>query len=135
MPVMLSMRVTEVAVTLLVLHMTIWYFGWVPPTRLAGRALTRLFVRLKEVMPMTAIPGTPGPRLLVTVAVFVMGPVGQAQLMVEETVQVAGLAQAAKLPAFQVKVLPEKLPQELVSPVRQPGKGSVTTTLFSDPME
>src|SRR5579863_6327649 len=84
MPVMLSMRVTEVAVTLLVLHMTIWYFGWVPPTRLAGRALTRLFVRLKEVMPMTAIPGTPGPRLLVTAAVFVMGPVGQAQLMVEE---------------------------------------------------
>ncbi len=83
-------------------------------------------------MPITAMPGTPGPKLLVTAAVLVMGPVGQAQLMVEETVQVRGLAQAAKFPAFQVMMFPAKAaPQVELSPVRQPGKGSVTTTLFS----
>jgi hypothetical protein len=79
-----------------------------------------------------AEPGTPGPKLLVTAAVLVMGPVGQPQPTVELIVQVAGLAQAeAKFPTFQVKVFPEKLPQELVSPLKQAGNGSVTTTLFS----
>ena len=101
---------------------------------LAGTELAMLFVREKELISITAVPGTPVPRLLVTAAVLVMGPVGQAQLMVEETVQLTGLAQAEKLPAFQVRVLPEKLPQELVRLVRQEGKGSVTTTLFSEPI-
>ena len=131
-PVMISVSVTEAAVTLLVLHMTTRYWICVPPTKLVGSELAMDFESVKELMPITAEPGTPGPRLLVTAAVLVMGPVGQAQLIVELIVQVAGLAQAeAKFPTFQVKVFPEKLPQELVSPVKQAGKGSVTTTLFS----
>jgi hypothetical protein len=87
----------------------------------------------KELMSITAVAGAPVPKLLVTAAVLVMGPVGQVQLMTDETVQVAGFAQTGKFPAFQVKVLPEKLPHELVRPVKQAGNGSVTTTLSSAP--
>ena len=127
-----SMMVTDPLVTLLVLQRTTLYLIWVPPTKLAGSELPRDLVRLKEEILITAVLGAPAPRLLVTLAMLVMGPVGQAQLMLEVTVQVTGVAQAeAKLPTFQVKLLPEKLPQALERPVKQEGKLSVTVTLFS----
>lgn len=91
-------------------------------------------VRVKEPTLIMAVLGAPAPKLLVILAMLVMGPAGQVQLMLEVTLQVTGVAQAeAKLPTFQVKLLPAKLPQALLSPVKQEGKVSVTTTLFSAP--
>lgn len=89
----------------------------------------------KELMSITAVAGTPAPKLLVTEAMLVMGPVEQPLPIREVTVQVTGLAQAdAKLPTFQVNVFPEKVPPHvLVKLLKQAGKGSVTTTVFSVP--
>ena len=81
---------------------------------------------------MTALLGMPAPKLLVTAAVLVMGPAGQAQLILEVTVQVTGFEQAeAKFPTFQVTELPVTFAQGLAFPVRQAGSWSVTITLFS----
>jgi hypothetical protein len=100
---------------------------------LDGNVLARDLVRVKEEMSMIAVLGAPAPALLVTFAMFVMGPVGQVQLILEVMEQVTGGEQAElKLPTFQVKLLPEKLPQlELF--VRQEGKVSVTVTPLSAP--
>src|SRR5579871_238571 len=104
------------------------------PLDVMGELLGVVLFKVKPPTSMMAVLGAPAPRLLVILAILVMGPVGQVQLMLEVTLQVTGVAQAeAKLPTFQVKLLPEKLPQALESPVRHEGKLSVTTTLFSAP--
>lgn len=102
------------------------------PLAVMAALLGVVLLRVNPPTSMMAVLGAPAPKLLVTLAIFVMGPAGQVQLMLEVILQVTGAAQAdAKFPTFQVKLLPEKLPQGLLNPVRQAGKESVTVTPVS----